>query len=177
LTYGNNGNLLTASNTTININRTGTGATSPLDVKLNFGSTTALAAQSSNLAVSSQDGSPLGSLSSFSIGSDGTITGSFTNGLTRTLGQVAIATFNNPQGLDDQGSNLYASTANSGAPIISTPMNLGAGSIQSGSLELSNVDLSTEFTNLIIASTGFSASSKVITTSDQLITDLLNTNR
>jgi flagellar hook protein FlgE len=177
LTYGNNGQLLTAVGTTLNIDRTGTGATSPLSVKLNFGSTTALAATSSNFAVSSQDGSPLGSLSSFSIGSDGTITGSFTNGLTRTLGQVAVATFNNPQGLNDQGSNLYASTANSGAPIITTPMNLGAGSIKSGSLELSNVDLSTEFTNLIIASTGFSASSKVITTSDQLITDLLNTNR
>ena len=177
LTFGYNGQLTNAANAAININRTGSGAASPLSIKLNFASTTALASLNSNFAVNSQDGSPMGSLNTFSVGSDGTITGTFTNGLTRTLGQLAIATFNNPQGLDDQGSNLYASSGNSGAPIISTPLNLGAGSIQSGSLELSNVDLSTEFTNLIIASTGFSAASKVITTSDQLITDLLNANR
>src|SRR5207248_4316353 len=101
----------------------------------------------------------------------------FSNGLTRTLGQVAVATFNNPSGLDDKGGNLYSGSADSGAPIITTPNRLGAGSIRSGALELSNVDLSKEFVNLIISSTGFSAASRVISTSNQLITELLNTNR
>jgi len=72
---------------------------------------------------------------------------------------------------------MYSSGANSGVPIISPPLSLGAGSIRSGALELSNVDLSKEFINLIIASTGFTASSRVISTSDQLLTELLNSSR
>ncbi len=109
---------------------------------------------------------------------DGTITGSFSNNQhARVLGQVAVATFNNPQGLVDQGSNEYTAGASSGVAIVSAPGQLGAGLIQAGKLEQSNVDLSTEFTNLIIATTGFSAASRVITTSDQLITDLLNSSR
>jgi flagellar hook protein FlgE len=72
---------------------------------------------------------------------------------------------------------MYTSGANSGEPIITSPLQLGAGSVRAGALELSNVDLSKEFINLIIASTGFSASSRVITTSDQLLTELLNTSR
>jgi flagellar hook protein FlgE len=88
-----------------------------------------------------------------------------------------MATFTNPMGLNDQGGNMYTTGVNSGEAIISTPQTLGAGSIRSGALEQSNVDLSEEFINLIIASTGFSASSRVITTSDQLITELLNSSR
>jgi flagellar hook protein FlgE len=77
----------------------------------------------------------------------------------------------------DKGGNQFAAGANSGAPMITSPMELGAGQIRSGSLELSNVDLSEEFINLIISSTGFSAASRVITTSDQLLTELLNSSR
>jgi len=124
-----------------------------------------------------QDGSATGTLNGFSIGSNGIVTGTFTNGLTQTLGQVAVAEFNNPLGLIDDGGNLFSAGANSGVPVITSPQQLGAGSIRSGALELSNVDISQEFINMIIASTGFSASSRVITTSDQLITELLNTNR
>ena len=95
--------------------------------------------------------------------------------MTRSLGQVAVASFGNPDGLDNIGGNVYGPRgANSGTAAISAPQQLGTGAIRSGSLELSNVDLSTQFTNLIIASTGFSASSKVISTSDQLIQELLN---
>jgi flagellar hook protein FlgE len=88
-----------------------------------------------------------------------------------------MATFNNPEGLSDNGGGTYSAGANSGVPVITSPLQLGAGSIRSGALELSNVDLSKEFINLIIASTGFSASSRVITTSDQLLTELLNSSR
>ena len=102
------------------------------------------------------------------------MSGTYTNGISRTLGQLALANFNNPQGLVNQGNNNYTTSGSSGVPIITTPGSLDTGAIRAGSLEMSNVDLSTEFTKMIIASTGFSAASRVISTSDQLITDLLN---
>jgi len=85
-----------------------------------------------------------------------------------------VATFNNPNGLNNLGGNNYATSAASGTPVIAAAGRLGAGSIQSGALEQSNVDLSREFTNMIISSTGFSAASRVISTSNQMLTDLLN---
>jgi flagellar hook protein FlgE len=175
--FDSTGKLVNVTGNQITIDRTGTGAQSPFAVKLDFSDMTALAAHTSDMFISKQDGSPLGSLNSFSIGADGIITGSFSNGLTRTLGQVAVATFNNPSGLTDNGGSMYSEGANSGPPVIGVPLDLGAGAVRSGSLELSNVDLSKEFVNMIIASTGFSAASRVITTSNQLLTELLNTSR
>jgi flagellar hook protein FlgE len=177
LTFDSQGNLKASTGTNISIDRTGTGAQSPMSVNLDFSNMTELSGQNSSLVVSNQDGMPPGTLASFSIGVDGTITGAYSNGLTRPLGQVAVASFANPDGLNNVGGNVYAQGANSGVAVISAPEQLGTGAVRSGALELSNVDLSKEFTNLIIASTGFSASSKVITTSDQLIQELLNSQR
>jgi flagellar hook protein FlgE len=177
LTFDSQGALKSSTGATINIDRTNTGAQTPLAITLDFGSMTALTSRQSDLVMTQQDGSQIGTLNSFSIGADGKINGSFSNGLTRTLGQVAIATFANDQGLTDKGSNTYAAGADSGVPIISGPLELGSGSVRSGALEQSNVDLSKEFVNLIISSTGFSASSRVISTSNQLITELLNSSR
>lgn len=177
LTFDSTGNLKSSTGTTLTISRTGTGAGTPVVMKIDFSGATSLASTSSQLLMSNQDGSPIGTLTSFSVGENGTITGAFSNGLTRTVGQVALAMFNNPQGLIDEGGNVYASGASSGAAQISAPQTASAGAIRSGALEESNVDISKEFINLIIASTGFSASSRVITTSDQLITDLLNSQR
>ena len=177
LDFDVNGKLISSTGNNVKIDRTGTGAKSPFAVKLDFTGTTSLSSATSTLVTAKQDGSPLGSLSSFSIGLDGVITGAFSNGLTRALGQVAIANFANPQGLEDKGGNQYGAAANSGSAAIGPPAQLGAGVIRSGSLEQSNVDLSKEFVNLIIASTGFSAASKVITTANQLITDLINASR
>ncbi|MDB5290218.1 MAG: flgE [Phycisphaerales bacterium] len=177
LTFDGNGNLLASTGTTIAVDRTGTGSATPLSVKVDFSKMTELTGDSSTLVMTRQDGSALGTLSSFSVGADGTISGAYSNGLTRTLGQVAVANFANPQGLDDKGGNVFAQGANSGVAVISSPMSLGNGAIRAGALELSNVDLSTEFTNMIIASTGFSASSRVISTSNQLIQELLNSSR
>jgi flagellar hook protein FlgE len=131
----------------------------------------------SDLKANEQDGREIGALSGYSIGANGIVTGSFTNGLTQTLGQIAMATFNNPGGLEDKGGNMFGTGSNSGVAIIGSPLTLGAGAVRSGSLEMSNVDLSEEFINMIISSTGFSASSRVITTSDQLIQELLNAAR
>jgi flagellar hook protein FlgE len=181
LSFDTNGQFLGSTGSNITIHRDNTGAQPTLPITLNFSGMSALAQDAGNpgstMEMSGQDGIQLGTLTSFSVGDDGTITGSFDNGQTRTLGQVAVAEFNNPQGLDDLGGNVYTAGANSGVPIITTAESLGAGSIQSGALEQSNVDLSLEFTNLIQASTGFSASSRVITTSDQMITELLDSSR
>jgi flagellar hook protein FlgE len=159
------------------IDRTGTGAVSPMNFNMVFADSssavTALTAQTSTLAAISQDGAALGTLQSFAVGQDGVITGGFSNGLTRTLGQITVATFANPEGLVDAGGNLFAVGPNSGEALKTEPLNLGAGKVVGGALELSNVDLSQEFINLILASTGYSASSRVITTTDQLMQQLL----
>jgi flagellar hook protein FlgE len=174
-----NGRLIGDGGFNIRVNRTGSGAASPLEfaVVLASGadSVTALSASGSGSAIAAvaQDGAPIGTLASYSVGADGVITGAFTNGLTRTVGQVAIATFSNPEGLVDIGSNLFAPGPNSGTAVVGAPLELGAGKVVGGALELSNVDLSQEFINLILASTGYSASSRVISTTDQLMQQLL----
>ena len=181
ISFDANGQLTSSSNTDLAIHRSGTGADAVMPVKLDFTGMSSLAANGSatgsQMDVTSQDGYQQGSLNSYSIGTDGKITGSFTNGQTRTMGQVAVAMFNNPEGLNDMGGNNFTAGANSGVPVLTTATDLGAGAIRSGALEQSNVDLSKEFINLITASTGFSAASKVITTSDQMLTELLNTQR
>lgn len=175
--FDNAGRQLTDTPIGISIDRTGTGAQSPLDIQLAFTSSsslvTSLTSTRSELAAVYQDGTPIGTLSSFSVGNDGIITGAFTNGLTRTIGQVALATFSNPEGLVDIGSNLFATGPNSGTPVVTTPLNLGTGRVVGGSLELSNVDLADEFIKLIQTQTGYSAASRVITTTDQLLQQLL----
>jgi flagellar hook protein FlgE len=175
LTFNSAGNLTNVTGNTLTLNRAGTGATASQQITLNFSGVQALSSgTSSSLVSESQDGFAVGTLDNYSIGSNGTITGSYSNGLTQTIGQVALANFDNPSGLIDQGDNQYTVGAASGAAIIGAPGTEGTGTIQAGSLESSNVDLSQEFINLIIASTGYSASSRVISTSDQLLTELLN---
>jgi len=127
----------------------------------------------SNLAAVFQDGSPIGTLNGFSIGGDGLITGSFSNGLSRTIGQVALAKFSNSAGLVDIGNSMFQVGPNSGDPLVAAPLDFGTGRLIGGALELSNVDLSREFIDMILASTGYSASSRVITTTDELIDQLL----
>lgn len=179
ISFDTTGKLTTTTPLPLSIDRDNTGAGDPLSFALDFRQMNALADSSANASnmFAEADGKPIGSLSSFSVAADGTIIGAFDNGLQQTLGQVAIATFDNPEGLIDNGGNMYRGGANSGTPKVTSPLQLSAGAVKSGTLELSNVDLSDEFVNLIIASTGFTASSRVISTSDQLLTELLNTSR
>ncbi|WP_203417481.1 flagellar hook protein FlgE [Kineococcus radiotolerans] len=123
------------------------------------------------------DGAPIGTLTGFSFGTDGVITGNYSNGYKQTLGQIAIASFNNSAGLRKEGNSLYSVSTNSGQPVFGIAGSAGRGSILAGSLEMSNVDLSAEFTNLILAQRGFQANSKVITSSDELLQDLVNLKR
>lgn len=176
VTFDNAGRFESASNQTLTLIRDN-GAVSPMQLTLDLESETygvsSLADQGSSLAAVFQDGSPIGTLSNFSIGEDGRISGSFTNGLTRTIGQIAIAKFTNPEGLVDLGDNLFGSGPNSGTAFVTRPREFGTGRLVGSALEQSNVDLSQEFINMILASTGFSAASRVITTTDELITQLL----
>jgi flagellar hook protein FlgE len=116
----------------------------------------------------------MGTLQSISLGDDGTITGVFSNGLRKAVGQLALANFANPGGLVKAGNSSYVVGDNSGTPDVGIAGSGGRGTLQAGALEMSNVDLSQEFTGLIIAQRGFQANSKVITTSDQILNDLVN---
>ncbi|MBL8744973.1 MAG: flagellar hook-basal body complex protein [Phycisphaerae bacterium] len=184
LQFDNFGQLVSPTQIPMELDRTGTGADDPLTVNLQFAAAgdavTAFsdtATAKSSIAAVFEDGSRLGTLSTFSVGANGTITGGFTNGLTRTIGQLALATFTNPEGLVDAGGNLFRVGPNSGNAVITEPLDFGTGRIIGGALELSNVDLSEEFINMILTSTGYSAASRIITTTDQLIQQLLTIGR
>jgi len=121
---------------------------------------------------------PVGvNLTSYNIGSDGKLRGIFDDGVQRDMAQLAIADFNNPMGLEKVGETSYRESANSGAVQLGVSGQGRRGNIQAGALEMSNVDLAAEFTNLILAQRGFQASSRVITTSDQVLEELVNIKR
>src|SRR5699024_1013408 len=131
----------------------------------------------STVEVETVNGNQAGSLQSFSINADGTIIGAFSNGTKQDIGRIALATFANPVGLQKAGGSLYTTSVNSGNPQVGTAGTGGRGSLIGGAVEMSNVDLSSEFTNLIIAQRGFQANSRVITTSDELLQELVNLKR
>jgi flagellar hook protein FlgE len=177
ISFDNVGRAINPQPVEVQIDLTGSGAVSPFVFSLNFtqepGTLTALAQTPSSLQVTTTDGVPAGTLQEFSVGRDGTVTGVFSNGLIRSLGQVALADFNNPEGLSDVGNNMYRSSPNSGPALISAPGTRGAAYLVGGAIEQSNVDLGQEFISMIMASTAYSASSRVITTTDQLLQQLL----
>jgi flagellar hook protein FlgE len=116
-------------------------------------------------------------LASYEIGRDGKVTCTFEDGAKQTIAQVALADFNNPMGLARAGETSFTTTANSGAAELGVSGEGNRGTLSPGSVEMSNVDLAAEFTNLILAQRGFQASSRVITTSDQVLEDLVNIKR
>jgi flagellar hook protein FlgE len=125
----------------------------------------------------SQNGAPAATLQSFNINPDGQLIGIFSNGLKQTVAQLALSTFNNPPGLEKAGDSLYRFTVNSGVSHVGVAGTAGLGTLTSGATEMSNVDLAQEFTNLIVAQRGFQANSKVISTSDELLQELVNLKR
>jgi flagellar hook protein FlgE len=139
----------------------------------------------SGMRVQGADGNPvqipLGAaatdLASYNIGKDGVIRGVCNDGSAYTGQTVRVTNFPNPMGLEKTGDTTFRASANSGAPVQGVPGASGNGQIVAGALEMSNVDLSQEFTNLILAQRGFQASSRVITTSDQVLEELVNLKR
>lgn len=132
---------------------------------------------STEARVSASDGSGAGILSSYTVSNTGQIVGVFSNGLKQTLGQLALANFNNVNGLEKIGDSMFRSTVNSGLAQVGSAGSAGLGLITNGALEMSNVDLAQEFTNLVIAQRGFQANSRIITTSDEILQELVNLKR
>jgi flagellar hook protein FlgE len=178
ITFDGNGNYLSATNSQVQIYRDGeSAANSPLTFNFDFSQISGLATSTSSLAVSRQDGSGTGTLSSFIIGNDGTITGVFSNGATRTLGQVVLARFSNAAGLEQQGENLFAEGVNSGEAVIGTPGTQGIGEIIPGAQELSNTDIGSNLVDLILASTMYRGNTRVVTTVQEMLDELMNLRR
>ncbi len=134
-------------------------------------------ANSSTTIFQDQDGFASGFLQSVSVDTDGIITGNYSNGQVLQRAQVALATFNNLAGLFKEGGNIFTETTESGAPVTGAPGTNGLGSIAPNALEQSNVDLGNEFVRLITTQRGFQANSKIITTVDEMLNDLINIKR
>jgi flagellar hook protein FlgE len=187
LTFDTNGALIDDSSGSAISFDFGGSVTSPQDIAFDFGTGTAEAGDgldgttqyASDFGVMNltQDGYPAGSLTSISISESGVITGVFTNGQTRAIGQIALAKFAAPDSLAKLGRNLYAESFNSGQPLIGMADTAGLGRVLSNSLELSNVDLAEEFVKMISAQRGFQANSRIITTTDELLQELVNLKR
>jgi len=173
ISFDGEGNFVTATADTVTIDRRNVSSVSPLEFELDFGRISGLASGDSKLAVSRQDGSAPGVLSSFIIGEDGAIRGVFSNGITRDLGQIRLARFANASGLEQRGQNLFAAGINSGLPVQGNPGSQGIGTLISGAVELSNTDIGGNLIDLILASTMYRGNTRVITTVQQMIDELL----
>lgn len=134
-------------------------------------------ASSSTVNALWNDGYSAGSLKSMSFEKDGTITGYFTNGQTASLGQIGLADFRDPWGLKREGSNLFSMTMTSGPAIVNRPGEGGVGEVVSQSLEMANTDIGSEFINMMTAQRAYQASARVITTTDAMMTELMNIKR
>ncbi len=185
LTFDAQGNLVTSTQTN---NFNPVGAINPQALTFNFGDPTGtggtgslgitqLGGSQSATTFTGQDGSGYGSLSSVQINDKGEVLGAFSNGSTRILGQVAVANFEAPDKLERLGGNLAIESTGSGQPTVGEPATGGRGSIVTGALEQSNVDLANEFVRMIAAQRGFQANSKTIQTADGLLSELMQLKR
>ncbi len=152
------------------------GAATPLSVAMDFSNITQFGSASS-LTDQTQDGFTSGSFKSLSIDEEGRVVAQFTNGQTRTLSQVVLSRFTNPNGLARSGENGFAETIDSGAALDGAPTNNGLGRLIPQTIEQSNVDLGKEFVDMIITQRAFQANSRAITTSDEMLQELVNLKR
>ncbi len=150
------------------------GATSPQTVTIDYNGTTQFRMPTQENSEPKQDGYAAGTLVSFSLSKDGVILGSYTNGQASKLGQVALASFANPNGLTPQGDNLWVETSESGPPLVGAPGNSGLGVVQSSAVEESNVDLTAELVSMITAQRIYQANAQTIKTEDQIMQTLVN---
>jgi len=182
LTFNSDGSLAGVTTTQITFDSDGSGGADEMKIDLDFGTInkfngiTQFAANFS-ATLKEQNGYPSGTLDDISIDDAGIITGIFTNGVNKTLAQIALADFANPEGLYKAGDNLYEQSLNSGMPQIGTPGTGTRGIISPSTLEMSNVDLAKSFTEIIVAQRGFQVNTRVITASDQILQELVNIKR
>lgn len=174
--FGEDG-IYSTSNPAAQLSVSFTGAaTSPVDVTLDLSNLTQFAT-GSEVNVASQNGMPAAALVDFAVKSDGEIVGNYANGANQTLGQIALATFDNSRGLYSVGNNRYQTSGTSGSPRVGVAGTGARGTLVGGALESSNVDLAQQFTDLIVAERAFEANTRVITSADQMLQDLVNLKR
>jgi flagellar hook protein FlgE len=175
-----NGTAVTAgvpSTASLTITPAAPSIASPLTFKIDFSNMTQYASDS-NVKASRVDGYTTGTFETFSVGSDGVISAVYSNGQMKPLAQIALAKFDNPGGLLKEGDNLFSQTTNSGAFTKGVmPTYDGTGKLAPGTLEMSNVDLSREFSDMIVTQRGFQANTRIITTSDEMLQELVNLKR
>jgi flagellar hook protein FlgE len=180
LTFDGNGNLTSPTGTVSGISFTGlSDGASDMNFSWNLGGTgtgsaVTQTASASNVASATQDGYTSGSYQGFSVDGNGIVNASFSNGQAEVVGQVAVASVANQQGLQATNNTAYLATLASGAAVIGTAGNAGRGTIEGEALESSNVDVSTEFSALIVAQRAFEANSKSVTTFDQTTQEAIN---
>ncbi len=177
LTFNPDGTLNAATSNTIAFAPPGATA---MSINVDFGTGVNGITQFSSTSTAvlrDQDGYTSGTLQNFSIDRTGVITGSFSNGVNVSLGQIVLADFNNAAGLLRIGDNMYQESGNSGGAVLGFALEGSQSTLTSGALEMSNVDLAQEFTSMIVAQRGFQANGRVITTSDQLLEELVNLKR
>ena len=173
--FDGQGRISSGASQTITIRRQ-SGARDQMAIRLDFSRLTQFAT-SSNVEPLSQNGYPPGTLEQLTVSPDGTINGVFSNGLNLPVARLAMAVFNNPGGLERAGNNLFRESINSGIANIGTAQTGGRGSISSGYLEMSNADIGNEFTNLIITQRGFQANTRIVSTVDEMLQDVLQMKR
>lgn len=175
--FDGEGNVIDVTNATISVDRRHVPSTSPLEFDMDVSQISGLAEEKASWSPARQDGAPAGTLSTFRIDGSGLIEGSFTNGTTRPLGQVRLARFANPVGLEQRGENTYSEGANSGLPVEGNPGENGIGTLTAGAVELSNTDIGRDLVELVLATTMFRGNTRVITAAQELLEELLNLRR
>jgi len=174
LQFDGSGTLVSPTGATTFDPAQASGSSGPQALALNFGTATKQAASAFTVNSRSQDGKAVGQFESVAINSDGIITASFSNGDTKALGKVALANFNNPQGLRQLGDSTWASTAVSGEPVMGEPGTGGVGTLLTSTIERSNVDTTEELVNLIAAQRNFQANAKALDTENQISQTIFN---
>ena len=172
VTFNSNGNLVSPTTIALSFPVT-TGAVTTLDYDLNLSNSTQFGTNFSVNAVS-QDGFASGRLSGISVSPEGILQGRYTNGQSRNLGQVVLATFQNPDGMTQLGSNAWGETSMSGPPAVGEPGTGNRGGLQPGAVEDSNVDLTAELVNMITQQRAYQANAQSIKTQDQIMQTLVN---
>jgi flagellar hook protein FlgE len=172
MTFNTNGTLALPATAVTSTAFTPPGAAAQT-LALNFASTSQFGSAFGVNALN-QNGYTSGTMTGFSTGSDGIISGRYSNGQTQTLGQVVLANFSNPQGLEPLGGNQWAETSTSGAPLVGTPGSAGLGVLQSSAVEDSNVDLTAELVNMITAQRLYQANAQTVKTQDQVLQTIVN---
>ncbi len=174
LTFDGSGHVTAPAGGTLTLGLTATnGATTPQNVTIDVSVLTQFASNS-EVAPTSQNGVAAGALIGFNVTAAGEVVGIYSNGLRQTVGQIAMATFRNQAGLIKVGQNLYSESPNTGERSLGVAGQGGRGQITSGALEMSNVDLATQFTDMIRAQRGFQANSRIVSASDQMLQELVN---